>query len=285
MVKKPSWPRMKFREKGPPKPDGGIPYLGFLRELHFFDFLHRWNGGVPLLDCFKVERRDGEFVVARIKYFFSISDRHHQTDLRDAVFGCWEDLPRAAIPIAQVDIEGDDWDRCLLLTFRWGDNRNKIYLLANPHDCGPYDPDDVSRLKYLARSLPQFVRNLNSFDHFCYRTWFQLAVPATSLPDVAYAFLSNGFEDYGGLSEIADSPCGEARAAEPQCTVWCAKPDSILAGVRSPKRVAKDCSVLAIDAFRWNHAAALLKVKAVLKELKLGRSLKKIGETAIISTA
>ncbi len=52
------------------------------------------------------------------------------------VYHTWDDLPRGTLPIATVEIDGSDCDLCTLLTFTWTERHNKIFLLANPHDCG-----------------------------------------------------------------------------------------------------------------------------------------------------
>ncbi len=282
-MKKPAWPKIRFREKGRPKPSGGVGYPGFGWELHFYDFLQRWNGGVPLLDSFKVKNCHDQYTVARVKYFFGISDRDDERDLRNVVYYSWNDLPRGAIPIAQIDIEEDEWDRCLLLTFGWGDNYNKIYLLAHLHDCGPYDPDDLSELQYVARSLPEFMKKLESHDALYFRTWFQLPVPFAEIRPVADAILNTGLEDWGGFSELESDECVQAYSEDPKYTLWCAKPGVTLDGIAAPKKMPKDSCAFAIDAFQWNHTAALRHVKSALKPLKLDRKLKKVGVTAVTS--
>jgi hypothetical protein len=100
LVRKPSWPKFKFLGTGP-KLKGDFPHLGFGWELDFYDFLHRWNGGVPLADSFKVKSWRGDDTVARVRHFYGISeDRSDERDLRNAVYFNWDSLPRAAIPMA-----------------------------------------------------------------------------------------------------------------------------------------------------------------------------------------
>lgn len=280
-VRKVAWPKFKFLETGP-KLKGPFPELGFGWELDYYHFLHRWNGGVPLADSFKVKSERGEDTVARVRYFYGFSQGQiDERDLRNAVYRDWGALPRGALPIAALDIEEDEWDLCTLLTFRLGDRDhfNRIFLIENLHEGGPYDPDDLSRLQLVANSLPQFMKSLRPNEYFVYRTWFQIPVRAEELENVAAAFLENDFEDYWGFTDIADSQCGRARHDDLNFDVWLANSDAKIQDIAAPKKVAKDSCILAIDAFRWQHPAAQKHVAAILKPLGLDRKIKKLGET------
>ncbi len=279
MANKTQWPKIKWREKGPKIAAGGYNRLGFGWELQYFDFLHRWNGGIPNPDCFKVKNWRDEFTIARVEYFYGVYDNGtDHRDLRNAVYHTWNELPRGALPIASIQIVDGDWDLCTLLTF----SCNKIYLLANPHDCGPYDPDDLSRLQLVANSLPQFLKQLQPYENFHSRIWFQLSVPRTELAGIGESFTQNGVEDWNNQFPGIDRN-GIARAfnEEPRFTIWLAAPNSELDGKKPPARIANDCSILAIDAYRWDHADALKHVQKLLKPLKLDRKIKKIGETSV----
>ena len=282
MAKKVAWPKIKFREKGPKVPAGGFGYLGFGWELHYYDFLHRWNGGVPEPDCFQIKGLDNGPAVARVKYFHGIyDDRLDKRDLRLAVYNTWNDLPRGSLPIATVDIEGGDWDLCTLLTFTWTDRCNKIYLLANPHECGPDDPDDLSELQLVASSLPQFMKQLQPSSYFYYRTWFQLPVPVSELRAVGERLVENGVQDWNGaFSNIESTGAGRAYNSKPGFAVWLASPNSSLDGAKAPAKVSKECSILAIDAHRWNHDDAIKHVRKILKKSKLDNGLKTLGVTS-----
>ena len=269
MAKETQWPKIKYLDKGPDIAAGGFDRLGFGWELHYFDFLHRWNGGAPNPDCFKVKNWSDELTVARVKYFHGIyDDCSDHRDLRHTVYHTWNELPRGALPIATVDIEEDDWDLCTLLTFTWTERCNKIYLLANLHDCGPHDPDDLSNLQLVANSLPQFLKQLKSYDHFFYRTWFQISIPPSELETVGKALIENGVEDWNDeFPEINISGCAKAYNSDPGFGIWLAHPNSKLDGVRSPAKISNECSILAIH------------VRVILKGIKLDRKLKKLGET------
>ncbi len=282
MTKKASWPKIKFLDKGPKVPAGRFQRLGFGWELHYYDFLHRWNGGIPDPGCFQVKLFNEEPAVAKVKYFHGIyDDRPDHRDLRHTVYHTWNELPRGALPIATIDIEDDDWDLCTLLTFTWTDRCNKIYLLANPHDCGPFDPDDLSQLQLVASSLPQFLKQLKPLEYFYYRTWFQLSIPPSELGIVGKLLLENGVEDWNDeFMNIDTSGLGKAYNSDPQFFVWMARPNIDLGGVKAPAKVSKDCSLLAIDAHRWNHDSAIRYVRNILKTLKLDREMKKLGETS-----
>jgi hypothetical protein len=279
LVRKPSWPKFKFLESGP-KLKGEFPHVGFGWELDFYDFLHRWNGGVPLADSFKVKSWRGDDTVARVKYFYGLSeDRSSKRDLRNAVYFDWDSLPRAALPIAAVDIEEDEWDLCTLLTFRSGENYNRVFLLANLHDCGPHNPDDLSRLQFVSTSLPQFMKSLQPYEYYCYRTWFQFSVRANDLQTVADAILENGFEDYDGFDEIDDSECAHASDPDSHISIWLSNSDSKIDGISAPAKIDRDSCILAIDAFRWQHPNATKRVTEILKPLGLNRKLKRLGDT------
>lgn len=284
MSQKTQWPKVKWREKGPKIPAGGYHGLGFGWELHYYDFLHRWNGGIPSPDCFKVKKWSDEYSLARVQYFHGIyNDGTAYRDLRRAVYHTWNYLPRGSLPIASVDIEGDEWDLCTLLTFTWTDRYNKIYLLANPHDCGPHDPDDLSRLQLVANSLPQFLKQLKPYDYFNYRMWFQLSVPSSELTGIGALLTENGVEDWNNeFPEIEQTGCASAFNEEPRYTIWLGAPNSKRDGIKPPVKAAKDCSIMAIDAYRWNHDEALKHIMKLLKPLHLQRKIKKLGETPVI---
>lgn len=282
MAKKSTWPKIKFHEKGPKVPVGGFDGLGFGLELDYYGFLHRWNGGVPSPDCFKVKSWDDEYTVAKVEYFHGIyHDNPDYRDLRHAVYHTWNYLPRGALPIAVIDIEEDDWDVCTLLTFTWTDRCNKIYLLANPHDCGPYDPDDLERLQPVANSLPQFLKLLKPFDELKYRVWFQLPTSVTELEPVTTLLNGSGFDDFGRFSDIDDLHSVAFYHDDLKFAVWLAIPNARIREVSAPKKVSKESCVLAIDAFQWNHASAERHIKTLLKPLKLDRKLRRLGETPI----
>ena len=279
LVRKPSWPKFKFLGTGP-KLKGDFPNLGFGWELDFYDFLHRWNGGVPLADSFKVKSWRGDDTVARVRHFYGISeDRSDERDLRNAVYFNWDSLPRAAIPIAAINIEEDEWDLCMLLTFRWGENYNRIFMIGNLHDCGPYNPDDLSRLQFVATSLPQFMKSLQPHEYYRYRTWFQLSIPANELQTVADAILDSGFEDYNGFEEIDDSRCAHASDPDTNISIWLSNSNSKIENISAPAKIDRDSCILAIDAFRWQHPNTTKRIAEILKPLGLLRKLKKLGDT------
>jgi hypothetical protein len=282
LAKKTTWPKINFREKGPKVPAGGFQKLGFGWELHYYDFLRRWNGGVPSPDCFKVENWDDEYTVARVKYFHGIYDESADyRDLRHAVYHTWDYLPRGTIPIAAVEIEDSDWDLCILITFAWTERCNKIYLLANPHDCGPYDPDDLSRLQPIASTLPQFMKLLQPFDELKYRTWFGLDIPANDLQRVVESLNENGFDDFGQYTDAKSLRSVEFHHDDMNFTVWLASSHSKIFGVGLPNEIPNESFILAIDAFAWNQAKASNNLRSMLKPLKLDRRLRKLGKTSI----
>jgi hypothetical protein len=281
LAKKINWPKLKFLEKGLKVPAGGFDRLGFGWELHYYDFLHRWNGGVPSPDCFKVKNWNGEPTIARVRHFHGIDPEHADRDLRHAVYHTWNDLPRGSLPIASIGIEEDDWDLCTLLTFTWTDRYNKIYLLANLHDCGPYDPDDLSRLQLISNSLPQFLKRLRPYDDLKYRAWFQLPTMASELESVAQSLRDGGFDDFGEFAKIETRHSVEFYSDDQRFTIWLTTPNASIRQIPAPKNASNESCLLAIDAFQWNHVDATKHVKSQLRPLRLDRKLKKLGETPV----
>ena len=281
MAKKNQMPTIKWREKAPKVAASDLDGFGFPAKFHYRDFLHRWNGGTPSSNWFKVKNWNDEETVARVEYFHGLYD--NWTDPRDLRFNLYhtrDDLPRGAIPIATVDTEEDEWDLCTLLTFTWTDRYNKIYWLANPHDCGPYDPDDLSCLQLVANSLPQFLKLLKPYDHFFYRTWFQLAVAPAELANVGAALTKNGVVDWKDeFPKIDQTGSATAYNSSPDFVISLAYPNSKLGEIKPPVKPAKEFSILAIDSYRWNRADAVKHVRKLLKPLKLDRKLKRLGET------
>ena len=144
----------------------------------------------------------------------------------------------------------------------------------------PYDPDDFSRLQFVASSLPQFMKSLQPFEYYRYRTWFQLSVPADELQAVADAILESGFEDYDGFDEIDDSECAYASDPDSNISVWLANSTtSKINSISAPAKIERDSCILAIDAFRWQHPSAAKRMVEILKPLGMNRKLSKLGDT------
>ena len=280
MAKKLAFPKIKFHNSGQ-KTDGGG--LGFGWELEYYHFLQRWNGGVPTPNCFKTKTFNDEFTVAAVKRFYGVhNEKASPHDLRQVVYQTWNDLPRGSIPIAEIEIEDTEWDLCILLTFTWTERINKIYMLANPHDCGPFDPDDLSELILVANSLPTFLNSLKPREYFCYRSWYELPVPASELQPVANLLMSNGVEDlWGHLTSVPERHCSLGRHPTDNYSVWLARPNTSIRDIGPPKKINSEHSILAIDTYRWVQADAEKSIKTALKSLGLGRKLKKIGESGL----
>ncbi len=251
------------------------------RGLDYFEFLKQWNGGTPNENCFKVLNAFGNPTIAEVKAFFGVKEDFGAGDLRNAVYWYWDYLPRCSLPIAEIEIDGDAYDQCLLITFRWGPRYNQVFLLANPHECGPDNPDDLSGLQKISSSLPKFLESLTSREYLHYRAWYRLQVPFDRLQDVANELLRNGIVDsYGHFASIQDRSAGIAYNPEIGFGVWLARPNTQIRNVPAPEQVQSDSSILAIDAYRWNHSNAEKFLKAIVKSLKL-KPLAKIGETRI----
>lgn len=224
MAKKASWPKIKFSGCGKKPSSELVRRVDPFRGMEYFDFLQNWNGGTPTDGSFKVLGVDGNPTLAAVKYFFGVTDDCGPSDIRSAVYRYWDYLPRGALPIAEVEIEDDEYDQCLLITFRWGERYNQVFLLANPHECAG-DPDDVRDLKKLASSLPPFLSNLQSWQYYNYRAWYQLPVPVDQLKSVADKLLEFGCVDhYQHFEDIQDRKCSLAYHAEIGFGIWLAHP-------------------------------------------------------------
>ena len=281
MPKKKSWPKVKYNDKGPKVPPGTFQKLGFGWELDYYDFLHRYNGGRPTPNCFEVKLYGEELAVAKVNFFLGIyEDIGHERDLRSFVYRHWNDLPRGALPIASIDIPADDWDLCALITFQWSGRMNKVYLLANPHDFGPSDPHDLAELHLVANSLPTFLKSLKPYEHFYFRTWFELPVAEVELNAVAEHLAGARDGDWRfAPSAMSEDGVTTAFHSAPNFQLWLGKPDVRFDGAKAPKNASKDSCLLAVDANRRDLPNALKHLKGLLKALKLDRKLRKIGET------
>ena len=192
------WPKIKFHGTGKKLTTAEI--LAYPMDLtdDLFDFLRWRNGGIPELDSFVMDFEGEPKTVARVQYFNGIQTGDDLPDLAVTTLNCRDYMPRGAIPIGEVQIAGEDFDGCTLLTFLWGDRANEIYFFDNPHDCGGIDPDDESHLTLLAKSLPQFVKSLKSHEEFLFREVFLLQCDRKSFPAIEAALEKAGTESFHG---------------------------------------------------------------------------------------
>lgn len=274
--KRPKWPSTKFLRRRQTENDDQQPYLGFGWELDYFEFLQKRDGGLPQLDAFPIHY-EGRKRAARVRSFYG------RQDLCNSVVVHWDSLPRGCLPIGDVEIDGDDFDSPTLLTFRWGEHFNKIFFWDNPHDIGPLDPEDPSRLIRVANSLPNFLRSLKNYDDLYYRTFMELNTTPLELPTIMEALRDCGVEEFYD----ADYTKGK------NCTTWSATWEEYYAQISVGHSVKKlgDVTVassvakasrcfLAIDACHWDQASALRAVKKALKNVPAFKGAKKAGQTA-----
>ena len=157
---------------------------------------------------------------------------------------------------------------------------NKVYLLANPHDFGPSDPDDLAELHLVANSLPTFLKSLKPYEHFYFRTWFELPVEEEQLNAVAEHLAGAKDGDWRfAPSAISEDGITTAFHSEPNFQLWLGTSDGNFDGAKAPKNASTDSCLLAVDANRRDFPNALKHLKKLLKPLKLDRKFKKIGET------
>ncbi|MFO0943209.1 MAG: hypothetical protein U0930_20940 [Pirellulales bacterium] len=274
-----SWPKIAMSNCGKKLSTKELQAVDPCRGLDYFEFLKRWNGGTPKDNWFKVLDVFGKPTLAEVKTFFGVNEDLDSNDLRSAVYWNWDYLPRGTLPIAEVEIDGDEYDQSLLVTFRWGPNYNQVFLLANPHECGPEDPE-LSELQKVSSSLPKFLESLRPREYWLYRAWYKLQVPVDQLKVVAVEFLKNGIVDsYEQFATIQDRSAGIAYYPKIGCGIWLAHSNAQIRNVPAPVRVPSDSCILAIDANRWIHPNAEKFVKTILKSLKL--KAVSIGESRV----
>ena len=283
MVKRASWPNVKFVDSGKNLSVEVLAALEPLRNVDYLEFLQKWNGGTPAENCFKVTDASGSPTVAEVTQFFGITDHFDPSDVRNAVFRYWDYLPRMSLPIAQVAI-GDESNLCLLLTFRWGPLHNQIFLLNHPHECGPENPDDLNALRKVASSLPMFLKSLGPREQFHYRAWYKLPIPPDQLASVADRLLESGLVDpYRHFKLIRKRQSGFAVHPKLRFGLWLAHAGKEIRKIGAPKPVPDHQTILAVDAYQWDHAAAEKHLKKTLASLKI-KPLTKLGETKISET-
>lgn len=153
--------------------------------------------------------------------------------------------------------------------------------MLHPHAGGSGSPGSLKNLNKVADSLPEFLRSLAARDYLHFRAWYKLPVKADELNLVAAKLIKSGFIDpLQHFNTIAERKSGIAYHAKTQCAVWLAHAGEAIEEIAAPKSVPANHSILAIDAYRWDHPAAEQFVKRVLKSVKIEK-LTKLGETPL----
>ncbi len=276
--KRPKWPALKFLpESNQPPFEFNLHCLGFGQELDYFWFLQKWDGGIPLKDAFPVHYQ-GRRMVGRVRSFYSTRE------VATTILSSWDLLPRGAVPIGDIDIEGWEFDRPTLLTFCRGEKTfNKLFFYDNPHDCGPIDPDDPTNLIPLANSLSVFLNSLNGYNELYYRTFFALRSSPEELSTIMEAIEASGGEEF---SEAYFTPGKECNTwfstwEEQNAQITVAHSVKKISEVPVPTEVTgKSQCLLAIDAPHWDQTAAQRAVKQALKSVPAFKGAKKVGQTA-----
>lgn len=281
MAKTSRWPKMAFSNSGNKISTELLRVLDPVRSTHYFEFLQKWNGGKPVGNCFKALDAKGNVTLGEVTRFFGVTDGCSESDVRIAVYQFWDSLPRGALPIAEVNIGEEEWDFRLLITFRWGQLHNQLFLLKHPHAGGTSNPDNLKSLQKVADSLPEFLESLAARGHLHFRAWYTLPVMIDELPTLATKMIKSGMVDpLQQFATISARKSGMAYHPKIGCGVWLAHAGEPIGDTVAPKSVPSGHSILAIDAYRWDHTAAEQHVKRVLKSAKIEK-LTKIGETPI----
>lgn len=281
MARMSSWPKIDFSNSGNKISAEVLRVLDPVRSTQYFEFLQKWNGGTPVGNCFKVLDAKGNVTLGEVTRFFGVNDGCSESDVRIAVYQFWDNLPRGALPIAEVNIGEEEWDFRLLITFRWGQLHNQLFLLPHPHAGGTGNPDNLKNLRKVADSLPEFLKSLAARGHLHFRAWYKLPVMVDELPQLAAKMIKSGMLDpLQQFATISTRKSGMAYHPKIGCGVWLAHASEPIDGTVAPKSVPAGQPILAIDAYRWDHPAAEQHVKRVLKSSKIEK-LTKIGETPI----
>lgn len=286
--RKTAWPKERFLKTGPKLRAADIHnYPGHLTD-GLCEFLLWQNGGVPNLDSFVFNGPCGKNTVARVRSFYGF-DKGNQEDLTDiaqTVLNHWHDLPRGSVPIGDIEIDGEDFDSCTLLTFLWGDRAEKVYFFDNPHDMGPLDPDKPSRLTQLANNLPQFIKSLQCYEDFHFREVFQLSCDRDGLRNLETALVKAGVEEFEGESVGSRSRKVDRYAEwqKQETIVYLSYGSPTIDWVPLPKKQPSDRCYFAVDVTKWNRTTILAKLKTMLRSVPEWKGVKSVGRTPTETT-
>ena len=273
-----SWPDDPFLKTGPELTAEALREYPVPLIEPVEDFLTWRNGGVPVRDSFEMVYDDRR-VVARVRQFYRVDPEGgvHTGDLNGVILHQWHRLPRGALPLGQVEIEGEQFEDSQLLTFLWGEREGRVFFFDTPHDCGELDPDDESRLTLLTNTLLQFVKGLKEYGTLRYRQVFRLTGDGTA-DDLEAALVAAGTEEWRTYdSDFNDGPPSRyAGWWERNSMIYHFVGGAELHHVPLPDGTPPDARCLAVDVNRWDRAEIVESLKAALATaggFKLGKAL------------
>lgn len=280
-LKRHAWPKKKFLKTGPKLTEQDLRVYPAQLTKGLGEFLLWQNGGVPDLDTFVFDHPYGKNTVARVRSFqgISLQPENGTGDIAYTILCHWHDLPRGCVPIGDVDIEGRDFEVCTLLTFLHGKRSGRVYFFDNPHDCGPLDPDDSSRLTLLAKTLPSFVKSLRCHENYLFREVFRLSCSRRDLAELELALVNAGSDEFlGDPIESRKREVERYSGWEDQSTaIFLTSGASDMHWVPLPANAPAESCYLGINVSKWNRTQTLARLKSTLKSVPAWKGAKSIG--------
>ena len=264
-----AWPKQKFLTTGPKLKSSDIRDYDAQLTDGACDLLSWQNGGIPNLDSFVFDYDDAKNTLARVRWFYGINLEASESiaDIARTIVHRWHDLPRGCIPIGDVDIEGLDFEICTLVTFLWGDRAEKVYFFDHPHDIGPLDPDDSTRLTLLAKTLPAFVKSLRCYEDYAFREIFQLSCDRDGLSELENALCAGGLEEFHGDEIDSRKPSINRYAFWPDnsTNIYLSQGTKEMYWVPLPDGAEAGKCYLGINLTKWNRTKILSQLKSKLR--------------------
>lgn len=282
------FPPLKFLVTGPKLKARDLQACSVSLTSDLERFLVLRNGGVPTSNAFRFNFRGKKNTLARVRYFNGLNIDTNTSVFEDisTLVDCWRGrmIPEGAIPVGEVEISGEEFDGCTLLTFG-SDCRKKsgrVYFFDNPHDVGDYEPNDESRLTLLASSLPAFMQGLRPYDNFHFRIVYKMQCTPHDLEKIEDAFVEAGSPKFDGEPYEKRKVFRYAMWPKMGTVLYLTAGMKTIAAIPLPKGAsAKDCH-LGINVNDKNHQTVVRLVARILKSLPAWKGASKIGKTPVV---
>ncbi|MFN7890616.1 MAG: hypothetical protein ACK5OC_10030 [Pirellula sp.] len=282
------FPPLKFLVTGPKLTARDLRVCSVPLTSDLERFLILRNGGVPTSNAFRFNFRGKKNTLARVRYFNGLN-----IDARTSVFDDIARLvvcsgghmiPVGGIPIGEVEISGEEFDGCTLLTFG-SDCRNKsgrVYFFDNRHDAGDYKPNDGSKLTLLASSLPAFMRGLRPYDNFHFRIVYKMQCAPNDLETIEETFVEAGSPKFVGEPYAKTKVYRYAVWPKMGTVLYLTAGMKTIATIPLPKEASsKDCH-FSINVNDKNHQTVVRLVARILKSLPAWKGALEIGTTPVM---
>jgi hypothetical protein len=282
------FPPLKFLATGPKLKARDLRACSVPLTSDLERFLVLRNGGVPTTNAFRFNFRGEKNKLARVRYFNGLNIDTSTFVFEDIaeLVDCYagDMIPVGAIPIGEVEIAGEEFDGCTLLTFG-SDCRKKsgrVYFFDNPHDVGDYEPNNESRLTLLASSRPAFMRGLRPYDNFHFRIVYKLQCTPHDLETIEEAFVEAGSPKFVGEPYTKRKVCRYAVWPKMGTVLYLTAGMKKIATIPLPKEASsRDCH-LGINVNDKNHQTVVRLVARILKSLPAWKGALKIGKTPVM---